>query len=64
MVHYTYQGVTNQRMLNQDELQCLEAVNILANSAGSGKMSHSVAFNLGPHCFPKYLCRVFQNAKV
>ena len=42
---------------------CTKIKTILANSADSDEMSHSLAFHLGLHCLRKYHFRVFKYIK-
>ena len=49
------------KFLNYDELQSLNIVLILANSADPDKMLYNGAFHLGLHILPKHPFRGFQN---
>ena len=49
--------------LNYSVFLSLKAVSILANSADPDEKQHYAAFQLGPHCFPKYPFRGFQYTK-
>ena len=50
--------------LNQDVLQSLKIVFILANSTDPDERPHYVAFHLGHHCLTKYLFSGFQYTRV